>query len=225
MASGHDKFFDDQPGSFAKLQDLRRSTPKIGEWLRRFRRTSREYDVPYLGGISNDGSTVYIDRKLPLRIAGVSLDQLFITHETVENALIKALRLGYEPAHHLATAAEAHVLKVTWPGVSWNDYRTALRPLYRPIETEEIALPPPDLALYPYSGKPYKVLWDLQHGKITKAQAGYRPAEGLREACGACAMFRPHNRSCSLVVGTIRAEDTCERWEPKAETGRQTAVG
>jgi hypothetical protein len=227
MASGHDRFFDDDPGDFAELQRLRQSHSAIQDWLRRFRRTDREFHIPYLSGISTDGSCVYIDRTLPLVILrNISLGQLLIVHETVEYALMRAAGLKYEPAHHLATAAEAHMLSIIAPGTSWDDYRSVLRPYYQPILDDKLSEVPQDLALYPYSGHLYKNLWDLQHGKITKTTAGYRPATSAVR-CGTCSMFRPTHRSCSLVIDLIYANDTCDRWEPKAgaEEGRQTGVG
>jgi hypothetical protein len=227
MASGHDKFFDDEPGNFAELVRVRRAHPVVQDWLRRYRRTDREFHIPYLSGVSTDGSCVYIDHALPLVILrNISLGQLLIIHETVEYALMRGAGLKYEPAHHLATAAEAYVLRVIAPGTEWNDYRAVLRPYYKPVQDATLTEVPQDLALYPYSGRLYKDLWDLQHGKITKTKAGYRQtASAVR--CGSCSMFRPVQRSCTLVVGRIRAADTCDRWEPRAgaEEGRQTAVG
>ena len=170
---------------------------------------------------------MYIDRTLPLRIlSDIPLTELLAIHETVEQALVMVCHMKYEPAHHLATAAEAYALRTVGHGESWKDYRAVLRPYYRPIEAAELGDVPQDLALYPYSGHLYKDLWDLQHGKITKTKAGYRRATSM-VACGSCSMFRPTNRSCSLVIGRILAPDTCDRWEPKAdaEEGRQTAVG
>ena len=230
MASGHDKFFDDEPGDFAELVRLRRGPrgPAIQAWLRRFRRVDREFHIPYLSGMSNDGSCVYIDRTLPLVILrNISLGQLLIIHETVEQALMRGAGLKYEPAHHLATAAEKFVLEGTIaPGTTFDEYRAVLEPYYRPIEGAPLEEIPQDLALYPYSGRLYKDMWDLQHGKITKTKAGYRPATSMVK-CGTCSMFRFAHRSCSLVIGKILAVDTCDRWEPKAgaEGGRQTAVG
>lgn len=227
MSAGHDKFFDDEPGDFAELQRLRRDNPAVAGWLRRYRRTDREFHIPYLSGISTDGSCVYIDRTLPLVILrNISLGQLLIIHETIENALMRGAGLKYEPAHHLATAGEAHVLSIIAPGTTWDDYRAVLRPYYRPIQGAELGEVPQDLALYPYSGHLYKDLWDLQHGKITKTKAGYRVATSATR-CGSCSMYRPVQQSCTLVIGPIRADDTCDRWEPKAgaEEGRQTGVG
>jgi hypothetical protein len=196
-------------------------------WLRRYRRVDHQFHIPYLSGISTDGSCVYIDRTLPLVILhDISLEQLLVVHETYELAMMKACKLKYEPAHHLATAAEAFMLKIVGHGVTWDDYRAVLRPYYKPIMKTELGEIPQDLALYPYTGLLYKDLYDLQHGKITKQTAGYRTATSAVR-CGTCSMFRPIQRSCSLVTGQILAGDVCDRWEALAgaEEGRQTAVG
>ena len=62
--------------------------------------------------------------------------------------------------------------------------------------------------------------------KVSKASVNYRPAPafGLFHRCGNCAMYQedvltsdpPQRRgSCTLVAGTIKRIDLCDRWEPK----------
>ena len=47
--------------------------------------------------------------------------------------------------------------------------------------------------------------------KISKSEAGYKHAAGVKQ-CKSCNMFRrPH--SCTLVVGVIRPDDTCRYFE------------
>jgi hypothetical protein len=48
---------------------------------------------------------------------------------------------------------------------------------------------------------------------VSKESVNYRPAEGKRH-CGNCVMFHPGG-TCDLVMGHIRPEDTCDRWEAK----------
>lgn len=49
---------------------------------------------------------------------------------------------------------------------------------------------------------------------LTKEETNYRLAEG-RERCGRCTMFLPKQMACTLVKGTIRPMDTCDRFVPK----------
>lgn len=211
MSSGH---FDDsvKPGDFTKLQELRAQYPQISVQLRKFRRINHTKQVPYLGGISNDGATVYIDPEVPLGLEGIPVDKLFMIHECIEYALVKIAGLKYEPAHHLATAAEDHVLREL--GHTWKKYQSLLRPYYKPVEEEKIENPPKDLALYPYKGRLFKTLWEFQQGKVSKQSVNYR--QGTEEKqCGNCSMFRVSTASCTHVVGRILSDDLCDDWEPK----------
>jgi hypothetical protein len=49
---------------------------------------------------------------------------------------------------------------------------------------------------------------------LTKEETNYRVADDYRK-CGNCAMFKRLEGACTLVKGTIRAMDTCDRWEAK----------
>ena len=49
---------------------------------------------------------------------------------------------------------------------------------------------------------------------LTKEETNYRLAEG-RKRCGNCSMFLKADQACTLVIGTIRAHDTCDEWEAK----------
>jgi len=52
--------------------------------------------------------------------------------------------------------------------------------------------------------------------RIGKTDANYRRAEDPARSCGTCSMFLPVQRACTLVRGRIRAEDTCDYWQPRA---------
>lgn len=55
---------------------------------------------------------------------------------------------------------------------------------------------------------------------MTKKEANYRETDGQKR-CGNCSMFRPWKKDqrsqggCTLVVGIINSEDTCDHWEKK----------
>ncbi len=58
--------------------------------------------------------------------------------------------------------------------------------------------------------------------KLTKAAVRYRPKaqrDNQGKRCGNCVMFRPGillaKSKCTLVMGDIKANDVCDRWEGK----------
>jgi High potential iron-sulfur protein len=54
--------------------------------------------------------------------------------------------------------------------------------------------------------------------KVSKDSVNYRPATNNKR-CGNCAMYseRLHDGrgTCSLVEGSIRRHDTCDKWQAK----------
>jgi hypothetical protein len=82
---------------------------------RRVRVLSREYDIPYIAGYSEDGRTVFIDRHLPKSFRWltkvVRVDPFLLTHEIVEKALLDELRLHYLHAHQIALRSERDAVK------------------------------------------------------------------------------------------------------------------
>ena len=126
----------------------------------------RKWDVPYLAGSSNDDKTVYIDRRVPKRIAVkrangkgyVSIDpaEFLAAHETSEH---KAMRAGksYEKAHiEDGTAAERALVKAK--GLLWSHYEEIMDGLLSHIEHEHPKRPPPDLYTKPYPHSKAKLL-------------------------------------------------------------------
>jgi hypothetical protein len=119
---------------------------------------NRSYDVPYLAGSSNDDKTVYIDRRVPKRIAvkrangkgyeSIDPAEFLAEHEREEH---KAMRAGkpYEKAHvENGTAAER--AKVKAHGLDWDHYEEVMDGLLSHIEHEHPKRPPPDLYKKPY---------------------------------------------------------------------------
>lgn len=209
MSSGN---FDDTPAPIATLDTLLREQPEIATLSKREHKINRSHDIPYIGGSSKDGRTVFIDRNLPSKVGGIAVDKYLMIHEAIEYALVRTLGYGYERAHHLATAAEKRAVEAD--GHSWAKYQGALRPFYKPIEHEKLVDPPKDLALYPYSGALRQVLEQVAHGKITKARANYRHEGVLNKRCGLCSMFRASG-ACTLVAGRIALRALCDRFKAR----------
>ena len=49
---------------------------------------------------------------------------------------------------------------------------------------------------------------------VSKETVNYRHDRESARRCGNCVMFHPDG-SCDLVLGKIRPEDVCDRWEAK----------
>jgi hypothetical protein len=91
--------------------------PRFAAVLARAINVNYDYDVPYLGGYSQDGATIYVDRDTPAETKrGKRLYQLrpqglvsgILVHEHWEKTAITAWRWSYREAHELATHAENH---------------------------------------------------------------------------------------------------------------------
>ncbi len=135
--------------------------PRFQAILSRGFRVSYDYDVPYLGGYSRDGTTIYIDRDTPAEIKrGKRIYHLrphglvggICVHEHWEKTAMTAWGWSYAPAHELATHVEnlfaRDVLKM-----DPDEYQAAWRPVIRAAEKKlrmsGIALPG-DLDRAPY---------------------------------------------------------------------------
>jgi hypothetical protein len=63
MSSGHDH--PDWAGLSSQVIDRLLKNPEVTKNLWRVQNIDRDYDLPYLGGYSGNGETIYIDRHLP----------------------------------------------------------------------------------------------------------------------------------------------------------------
>ena len=123
---------------------------------------SFDYDIPYLGGYSRDGTTIYIDRDTPAGIKrGRRVYHLrphglvggICVHEHWEKTAMTAWGWNYPEAHELATHAEnlfaRDVLKL-----DPDEYEAVWHPVIRAAEKKlrmvGIALPG-DLDRTPYA--------------------------------------------------------------------------
>lgn len=142
--------------------------------LKRPFKVDKTHDVPFLGGMSKDGKTVYIDRHLPALITighkKVNVLPYILVHERTEKAIMDQMGYTYSSAHNLATKAEHR--KVREHGLKPADYEKALKPYIKADEHEKITKPPPDLEPRPYlqeSDAMSRALWkhmqDILHGQ------------------------------------------------------------
>ena len=155
---------DDRLGPEGRLEELRKEYPDLDNYLTGLTSivVNRDYDIPYTAGISTDGLTVYIDRRLNLDLDGKDLTPAVMTHECVEWALREFCSIGedyqYDPTgHRLANRAEMEVAEhILGRGQeAWDLYDDFMDPQVRRIEHAKIEKVPSDLALYPYEGTAY----------------------------------------------------------------------
>ena len=130
---------------------------------------NREFDVPYLAGSSNDGKTVYIDKRVPhqLDIKGKTFDPApaLAAHEQAEHrAMMKGK--SYTAAHREdGLPVERKVVEAS--GIDWASYQEQMHKLVENVtEPESAKHPPPDLYLKPYPHREAEFLaHEAKHGK------------------------------------------------------------
>lgn len=152
MSCGHKK----NTGAESREVEDALNNPQVQQKLKATQGYSinRDYDLPYLGGYSQDGNTIYLDRHLPTELKAGSIDfspdDFVPIHEHIEKAVIDGLGYKYAPAHEIATGIERRA--VIAAGLNWNAYSAALQPYIKADEVEKIQKAPPDLDTTPYEG-------------------------------------------------------------------------
>lgn len=110
--------------------------------------------VPYAGGVSDDGKTVFIDRSLPktVDVDGKTVDVHDVTayHERVEWPLMHELGKSYEEAHRIATASEGKYVADKY-GVDPSKYQSVVKDAVAAARSKaDIANVPKNLDTKPY---------------------------------------------------------------------------
>lgn len=214
--------------SLARLRAWRAKWPEIGDFLRKDRRIDREWDVPGGAGISRDGNTIYLDRHFPRVVNDTPADKyIALVRVPLEWILLRILgrRAGitdmqsmamakwWPTAQKLARAGE--FIALTMDGYEWNAYQKGLDLIPKHENFGEISRPPPDLALYSYSG-PLRahLARRAREQRLPKGVVDYRVGSDAHR-CGLCVMFLPRVERCTLVAGVIEAPMTCDKFERK----------
>lgn len=196
---------------------------------------SRDSDLPYIGGYSTDGHTIYLDRHLPatirFEIDGKKYEfdptPFLILHERTEKALIDALKFNYTPAHRVATAAERRLfVQMIGPG-AWPHYQGKMDQYAKHDEHEKLTKVPSDLDMTPYLEPPVdkKLVAHMDsvmhRGKYSKEEAKYSADSGTpKRHCGpskawpknSCEYYK-EDHGCSKVAGYISHEGVCDWYE------------
>ncbi len=124
-------------------------------------RPEYHYDIPYLGGYSRDGTTIYVDRDTPFQVQrGRAVYQVrpaglvngILIHEHWEKTALTAWGYDYDSAHELATHAEHHYVREQLR-LDPAEYEDMWRPIIhfceRKLNKPGMQLPP-DLDMTPY---------------------------------------------------------------------------
>lgn len=191
------------------------------------------HDIPYAGGSSVDGKTVYVDRtlchevksgKVAVRgMTGRQIIQMWIEHEHTEWAVDAGDNPvdAYPASHAFATANEEHHVKVL--NVNPERYEAAIRPALERCVKRDPENPPRDLWCGPYLDDPtprdkellriFKAKGVIDALKASKIDAGY--GIGARE-CKDCRYFGGGELApCEKVCGLVRANRQCKWWMAK----------
>ena len=226
---------------FGEIDELLKNE-KVRECLFEPRTENGSYDLPYLGGYSSDGKTIYFDRHLPKTVV-LELDgrrteidprRFLRRHEEFEKAVMTACGYTYNHAHECATGYERRgVLQQIGPGW-WKPYNDCMEQYVRADEKETLERVPRNLDLAPYLAPPVNeaLLARLQRAmgepageiKHTKAEASYHSDGKPQRHCGPvrlaawrggdCKHYRRPN-SCDLVLGYISPRAGCDFYEPR----------
>jgi hypothetical protein len=155
MTSGH---LDEEPATARATQAILEANPDLVAFLAQEPAINREYEDPYLGGISKDGNTVYIasDLPIPLPKTGIDPTRYLALHERSEWWLMTKLGMDYlgedggDGAHHFAVRIEHNAL--IEDGHDPDAYEDELASYIEDDEAENVSPEdvPPDLFLGPY---------------------------------------------------------------------------
>lgn len=193
------------------------------------------HDVPYGGGSSVDGKTVYIDRmlyrdimdgKMTVRgMTGRQIVKAWIEHEHAEWAIDAGDNPVdvYPAAHAFATAKEEKFVRML--GVNPERYEACIRPALEHCANRDPPNPPKDLWCGPYLDDPtprdkeliriFRSKGVVDAFKSSKIDAGY----GIgAEQCEDCRYFGGGKLApCEKVCGLVRWNRRCDWWKPKGK--------
>lgn len=228
MSAGH---LDEEPATKRATEALLDKYPDLQAFLATEPVVSRQFKVPYLGGISKDGKTVYIDRDLPevLPNTGIPPDPYIARHERIEWWLMTRLGMDYaglgdiDGAHHFAVRYEHEGLVAD--GYDPNAYEDELATYIKEAEHGDLEPDdvPPDLFLGPYedeeNGLDRKLLPVLKAAavattgrKLAHAIVSYGPGH-TPEFCHTCEHSDHAEKPQCRYVVSIDPDGWCVLWD------------
>jgi hypothetical protein len=138
--------------------------PLVLDWLGRPYRLSRDYQIPYLGGISLDGGTVFLDSRYHSILTCAAHRHTIDTaktipdHEIIEYVCVRFYGMRYDDPnpfrnpHIWANTGER--LAVQALHCEWEPYNAGIDRQLSGIELEKLTRCPPTLCLFPYQAEP-----------------------------------------------------------------------
>ena len=201
-----------------------------------------DHDIPYTGGNSVDGKTVYIDRQMyravtsgKCAVKGLlsrQLLQAWIEHEHTEWAVDAGdnpVQI-YPAAHEFATAKEDRLYDQVLGEGSHDRVEATIKPWLEAVAARDPERPPKDLWCGPYLDNPTARDRELLRimrskgvedaGKLSKQSVDYGMGP---QKCITCSMFQGNAdrriAACDTVSGPVRAELWCKRWYPRIKSG------
>lgn len=228
MATGHLKYNEKPEAELLQVMG-QHDTPTIKA---RPVTVNTSCDVPYLGGMSVSGKTVYIDREFYEDLKSGRLDirgmtprqilQAIIEHEHTEKSIMDGDNPvdTYPAAHEYATTAEHDFVRKL--GVNPEYYEKCLDPFIDECLRKPPQNPPRDLWCGPILDDPNaedkRILRQLRAKGVEdankKAKEDVRYGMGA-ERCEDCAMFQKPNSilsQCDVVSGLVRYNRHCDEW-------------
>ena len=127
------------------------------------------HTIPYLANRSTDGKTVYIDREVPEKVAGLASADTLPWHELAEWSAMND-GMDYETAHH-TVANPVERQRVEALGGDWTAYEDAYGPLIKEVGDEKIDDVPADLDLRPYEDEDDRKTWPNSQRPATTTRA------------------------------------------------------
>ena len=131
------------------------------------------YEIPYLAGYSEDGKTVYIDKRVNLVFEledgrEMNILKYLVVHETTEKHLEDEKSYKYQYAHEKATGVERQAVEAD--GYPWDEYQKyALGEVKRHKELDESERLPDDLDEKPeIDTKDFSLLREIHKQKKIK---------------------------------------------------------
>lgn len=145
---------DNAAWSERQVLDEFKKDPELHAYVLQQKQVDQQYDIPFVGGISQDGQTPYLDRHFPRfgTLSTGAIDFGFIIgnfHEAPEWFMVIKRNFTYTAAHHFANGVEDWAVK--GQGHYPREYNAYIDLYVRPIEHEKILITPRNLALYPYT--------------------------------------------------------------------------
>lgn len=211
-------------------------TPRLYD---KSRQIATNYDIPYAGGISVDGRTIYIDRTLyravmdgEVKVRGMTAKQIIAAwceHEATEWAIDSGDNPvdTYGGAHGYATAKEEKLVRML--GANPERYEEAISPALKQCKRRFLRMskpePPADLWCGPISEEAdagdKEILRIMRAKGVTDASKEPKTEVhyGFGEVkCRECAMYQQRAKDlspCDLISGMVRWNRQCDRWQER----------